>query len=229
MNRQPRVAVLVPSTDTTVERELPLLLAGRATVHFARMGLPDVTPRGLAIMEDNALAAAALLADISPDVVLFACTSGSFFRGAEHERQLANSLAAVAGAPIVTTAWAVALALAARGHRVRIRTPYTAELTDAEARYMSVAGLHVTSARGLGITRDDDISAITPEVLFGHIDGDDLADVALASCTNLPTLGILADLERRAGMPVVTSNSASAEAVIAVLSGLRDALASPAH
>ena len=97
--RLPRVAVLVPSSDTTVEEEFPQFLAGRATTHFTRMGLPDVTPEGLAIMEDNAVAAARLLADIA---------------------------------------------------------------------------------------------AVEPSVLLAHVDGDDGADVLLASCTNLRTLGLLA-------------------------------------
>lgn len=223
----PRVAVLVPSSDTTLEYELPAMLAGRATVHVTRMGLPDVTPEGLAVMEDNAVAAAVLLADIGPDVVLFGCTSGSFFRGAAHERALAQTLADIVGAPVVTTAWAVTLALAGRGRAVRIRTPYTAELTAAEGDYMQAAGLVVTSARGLGLTRDEDIASVLPTELLAHVDGDDAADVLLASCTNLPTLGLLVELERRAGMPVVTSNSASAEAIIAVLAGRLAPLAVP--
>lgn len=223
--RLPRVAVLVPSSDTTVEEELPQFLAGRATAHFTRMGLPDVTPEGLAVMEDNAIAAARLLADISPDVVLFACTSGSFFRGAAHERAMAQVLADAAGAPVVTTAWSVSLALLARGTSVRIRTPYTDELTDAESVYMASAGLTIASAAGLGITSDADIAAVEPSVLLAHVEGDDGADVLLASCTNLRTLGLLAALEARARMPVVTSNSASAEAVIAVLAGRIVALA----
>lgn len=225
--RLPRVAVLVPSSDTTVEEELPQLLAGRATVHFTRMGLPDVTPEGLAIMEDNALVAARLLADIAPDVVLFACTSGSFFRGAVHERAMAQTLADAAGASVVTTAWAVSLALLARGTSVRIRTPYTAELTEAEGVYMRAAGLTIASAEGLGITRDADIAAVEPTTLLAHVEGVDAADVLLASCTNLRTLGLLAALQQRSGMPVVTSNSASAEAVIGVLSGRIAALATP--
>ncbi len=224
-----RVAVFVPSSDTTLEYELPMMLRGRATVHFTRMRLPDVTPDGLDVMEAHAHESAALLADISPDVVLFGCTSGSFFRGATHELTMARTLAAAIGAPFVATAWAVSVALRERGSTVRIRTPYSAELTAAEAAYMESAGLRVSSAIGLGITRDDDIAALAPQRLLDHADGDDVADVLLMSCTNVPTIDLLPDLQRRAGMPVVTSNSAAAEAVIAVLAGRLVPLASPRH
>ena len=80
------------------------MLAPAATV-AGRVGVqvPTVTPAGLAHMEDSARAAIAMLADIRPDVVLFACTSGSFFQGADHERELAADLESIAGAPVVTT------------------------------------------------------------------------------------------------------------------------------
>ena len=133
--------MLVPSTDTTVEEDLPRLLAEHASVHFTRMSLPTVTPAGLAHMEDSARAAIQMLADIRPDVVLFACTSGSFFQGAEHERELAADLSSIARAPVVTTARAMVEALARRGQRVRLRTPYSDELTALEVAYLEHAGL----------------------------------------------------------------------------------------
>lgn len=223
-----RVAVLVPSTDTTLEQELPLLLAGRASVHFARMRLSSVTSVGLSEMEEHAMDGAGLLAGIQPDVLVFGCTSGSFFQGAEHERRLAQRLADRAGAPVVTTAWAVRVALAACGHTVRVRTPYDDALTDAECAYLRASGLAVRSAAGLGLTADAEIAAVTPERLLAHVAGDDDgADVLLVSCTNLPTLSLLDRLARVSGMPVVSSNGAAAQAVSGVLSGALPPLAVP--
>lgn len=217
MTGLPRVGVLIPSTDTTVEQELPALLGGRATPHFTRMLLPSVTVEGLAVMEEHAREVSGLLADIAPDVVAFTCTSGSFFRGAAAERALAADIAERTGAPVVTTASAVAAALRRRGERVRVRTPYTADITEVEAAYLRGFGLKVTSAAGLGISRDTDIAAVAPDRLLRHADGEDAADVLLMSCTNLPTLGLLPELERRTGLPVVTSNTATAEAILALL------------
>ena len=214
---RPRIGVLVPSTDTTVEEDLPRLLGDRASVHFTRMSLPAVTPIGLAHMENSARAAVAMLADMRPDVVLFACTSGSFFQGAEHERALAADLESIARAPVVTTARAMVEALARRGDRVRLRTPYTDELTSLEVAYLEHAGLTVTSSAGLGIVDDLEIAAIAPDALRALVTGDDGADVVMLSCTNVRALGVLPMLRDAAGLEVVTSNTASAEAVVRAL------------
>lgn len=222
-----RVGVLVPSTDTTVEQELPKLLNGRASMHATRMHLPEVTPAGLATMEEHALAGAALLADAAVDVVLFACTSGSFFRGAAHERELAQRLAAHAEAPVVTTAWAVGRALSRHGRTVRVRTPYTDELTAAECAYLRDAGLETSSSRGLGLTRDADIAALTRNDILSLAEGSDPADAVLLSCTNLPTIDVLDEVEKACAMPIVTSNTAGAALVLGVLDGSALPLACP--
>jgi len=217
--RLPRVGILIPSTDTTVEIELPELLAGRATCHFARMKLESVTVEGLTAMEVEALAEAALFADINVDVVLFACTSGTFIYGPEYEADLASRLAAAAGAPVVTTANAMAQALALRGTNVRLRTPYDEALTAAEVGYLSAHGLAVSSTRSLDITVDDEIAAVTADTLRELATGNDDADVIMLSCTNLRTLPLIAEISAATGLPVVTSNTAAAARVIAVLGG----------
>lgn len=216
----PRVGVLVPSTDTTLEQELPLLLAGRATVHFTRMFLGAVTPEALSQMEDAARAAVRMLADIEPAVILYGCTSGSFLKGMDHEDKLAAELSTLAGSPVITTARSMQRALLKRGRTVRLRTPYTQFITKAEVEYLEAAGLTVSSAAGLGIEVDREISRITPETLLSHVEGDDAdAEMIMISCTNCPTLGTVSAIERSTGLPVVTSNIAGAEGVIAALGG----------
>lgn len=196
---------------------MPRLLGDYASVHFTRMSLPAVTPAGLAHMEDSARAAIVMLADIRPDVVLFACTSGSFFQGAEHERELAADLESLAGAPVVTTARAMVEALARRGQRVRLRTPYSDELTALEVAYLEHAGLTVASSAGLGIVDDLEIAAVAPDTLRALVSGDDAADVVMLSCTNVRALAVLPMLRDAAGLDVVTSNLAGAEAVVRAL------------
>lgn len=210
----------MPSTDTTLEQELPLLLAGRATVHFTRMALGAVTPEALSEMEDAARVAVRTLADIEPAVILYGCTSGSFLKGMDHEDDLAAELSALAGAPVVTTARSMLRALAKRGKTVRLRTPYTQLITDAEVKYLEAAGLAVSSALGLGIETDRKISAIPPDILLSHVQGDDhQAEMIMISCTNFPTLGMISTIERNTGLPVVTSNIAGAEGVVDALAG----------
>lgn len=213
----PRVGILIPSTDTNVEKELPVLLNGHATCHFARMKLTAVTHEGLRAMEADALHAAEVLADARPDVVLFACTSGTFIFGADYEADLAAKLAKTSSARVVTTARAIAEMLLTHGTTVRLRTPYEASITQAEVTYSQSFGLTVSSYESLGLTVDNDIAAVSAERLIDFVKGGDAPDVVMLSCTNLQTFHVLDDLAAAAGAPIVTSNLAAAGAVRALL------------
>jgi maleate isomerase len=213
----PRVGILIPSTDTTVEKELPALLSGYATCHFARMKLTAVTHEGLRNMEADALHAAEVLADTQPDVVLFACTSGTFIFGADYEADLAAKLATASGATVVTTARSVATMLLTHGTTVRLRTPYESSITQAEVTYLQSFGLTVSSSDSLGLTVDNDIAAVSADRLINFVMGTDAPDAVMLSCTNLQTLHILDDLTAAAGASIVTSNLAAADAVRSLL------------
>ncbi|WP_309132394.1 hypothetical protein [Brevibacterium sp.] len=222
-----RLGVLIPSTDTTAEQELPAFLGDAASFHVARMRLSEVTPAGLASMDASALEAADLLADVSPDLVLFACTSGTFIKGPEHERWFAAQLAVRVTAPVITTAWSLAQVLPRHGRRIRLRTPYTQDLTRLEADYLRTFGLEVTSSACLGLTDDTAIADVTSHRLHELAAGDDLADMLLLSCTNLPSRSQLERVSKSTGMPVISSNSASATVVGEVLTGRLAPLARP--
>ncbi|AXG80872.1 maleate cis-trans isomerase family protein [Streptomyces paludis] len=212
----PRVAVLIPATDTAVERELPGLLGGRAGLHVARMRLPSVTLDGLLALEEDAVRQAEALAPIRPALTVFACTSGSFVRGRVYEDRLTDRLAAATGAPVVTAARAMVTALRAEGGRVRLRASYTEDIVAAERRYLESFGLTVTDARGLGITEDEETARVGAGELIRFArdapPGDD-ATVTMLSCTNLRTAEVLAELRQGIGLPVVSSNLALAAAV----------------
>jgi maleate isomerase len=209
----PRLGVLIPSTDTTVEKEFPVLLDGLVSCHFTRMRLTAVTHEGLRAMETDALAAAGVLADARPDLVVFGCTSGSFIFGAEYEADLADKLSKIVGVPVIMTAQAMATTLRSHGTTVRLRTPYDAAITADEVGYLEAAGMNVSSSASLGITIDDDIAAVSADRLMDFVQGSDQPDVVMLSCTNLQTLHLLPELATAANAPVVTSNLSAATAV----------------
>ncbi|MBO1900936.1 hypothetical protein J4H92_03110 [Leucobacter weissii] len=216
---RPRIAVLVPSSDTSVEIELPRRLGGAASIHVARMRLDSVTAEGLRGLEASALEQAAGLRQIAPDLALFACTSGTFLRGAAFERGFVAELEELLGARVLTAARSMVRALVARGTRVRLVASYTEDLVAAESAYLRDHGLEVASARGLGILDDEATARVTPAQLAEAAAGaaGDGADAVMLSCTNLRTLDASAWLEQRIGLPVVSSNSALAEAALAAL------------
>ena len=76
-----RVGLIVPSSNTTIETEVPLLLrerererpADRFAIHSARMRMQHVTPEQLRAMNAQTERAATELADMRPSVVATAC------------------------------------------------------------------------------------------------------------------------------------------------------------
>jgi len=220
----PRVAVVVPATDTAVELELPGLLAGRASLHVARARLAAVTIPDLLALEDDALVQVAAMAPIRPAVTVFGCTSGSFVRGRTEEEAFAARLTQAAGSPVVLTARAMVTALRRRGTRVRLVAAYTDDVVAAEVDYLRSFGLEVASALGMGITEDERTAAVTGRELLAAATthGDDGADVVMISCTNFRTSHLHAELERRLGLPVVSSNLAMAQAVLDFLDGVSE-------
>src|SRR5438046_1358800 len=76
-----RIGLIVPSSNTSVESEFYRMIPRGFTIHSARMGITEVTLSGLTRMERDARAAALLLRDAKVEIICYACTSGSFYRG----------------------------------------------------------------------------------------------------------------------------------------------------
>ena len=142
-----------------------------------------------------------------PDVVAYACASGSFVGGMLGERLLTRTMID-AGAPAAcTTSGALVEALALLGVRnLAIATPYVDEVTARLVGFLSEHGVQTVASSGLGLlghiwrvpyaTVVDIVRAVdTPE-----------ADAMFISCTNLPTYDVIEPLEQTLGKPVLTAN-----------------------
>ena len=126
-----RMGLLVPSINTTMETEFWRIAPAGVSVHTARIaGGRHGTPEELRGMESASKQAAAEVAMVEPDVVVYGCTSGSFFEGPEWNKKICEQLTAIAKAPTVTTAGAMAECLVAGGYKkVDVVTPYV-EVTN---------------------------------------------------------------------------------------------------
>jgi maleate isomerase len=72
-----RVGLVVPSSNVTVETELPALLSrhpqARFSFHSARMRMRTVSAQQLAAMNAQRERCIMEIADAAPDVILYAC------------------------------------------------------------------------------------------------------------------------------------------------------------
>jgi maleate isomerase len=221
-----RIGLLVPSVNTVVEPEMNRMVPGGISVHAARMQNARSDPEGTLRMNTHAQRAARELASAKVDVIAFACTAGSFVQGESGESELKKRIEEATGIPVVTTAGAVADALSALGvTRLVLVTPYPDELNHLEKAFLGESGAVVVAMAGLGIVDAFSIGEVDvhePYRLARRLWEQEAAgpsppEATFISCTNLPTIDIIAELEQDTCAPVVASNQATLWACLRVV------------
>ncbi|QGH70703.1 aspartate/glutamate racemase family protein [Pseudactinotalea sp. HY158] len=213
-----RIGVIVPSSNTVVEQDFAASQIPGVSVHTARMYLAETTAeKEREMISIHAPRAARDLGTAACDVAVFACTSAGALIGLDGEARLVAELAEVAGCPVISTNEAVARKLKEIGaERVAVVTAYIDELNIGIRRTLEERGVHVTEIHGMGITDNVAIADVGPaqivEFARRHIDDRDI-DALFVSCTNLPAMESLDALTAEFGVPVITSNSATIDAV----------------
>src|SRR5919198_4724392 len=211
-----RVGFIELSTSITISAEVPDVLPPGVKPLLTRMRLErgEVSPAALERMvaSDRLEEASCELADGGASVVAFACTTGSLVRGPGFDRELVERMERASGIRATTTSTALLAALSAIGARtVAVATPYIDELNDLEARFLEAAGFEITALRGLGIDSDAEIMRVpyerTRALVLETAAASRQADAVFISCTGLPTLALLDELERELDRPVISSNA----------------------
>lgn len=210
--KMPMLGLIVPSSNTTMEREFSRLSPEDFSVHTARLRLTEVTVKELAEMEKGVEGAALKLADAGVDIIGYGCTSGSLYRGLGHDKTIEARIEKTSGAPAVATAGAVISALRAlKIHKVAVATPYVDEINDLEEEFLSLNGFQVTDLKGLGIEKNIEIGRLDSQDAYELVMRLEYADAdgVFISCTNFPTLDKIEKLEDAIHKPVISSNTAT--------------------
>jgi maleate cis-trans isomerase len=214
-----RVGLIIPSVNATIEPELAWLALPGLSFHGARVMLRETTPEGVRAMNAELGDAARLIASVAPDVVAFACTSGSFLDG---PGALADQLAligSIVGCPVVATSAAMIAALRHLGiRRIALATPYLDSINEAERRFFEANHIAVAAVRGLGLSGGA-IREVPPEAVVALARSADApdAEALFISCTDLRALETVAALEAALGKPVLTSNQVTLWGVLRAL------------
>ncbi len=208
-----RFGLVALATDLTMEGDLAYLLPDEARVHVTRIVFANpTTPENLLAMRPRLTEAAALIVPEIPLAALcFGCTSGSAVIGND---AIADAFAAARpGVPTLTPTSALLAAAAWLGaRRIAVLTPYLPETTVPLVSFFEREGLSVASTLCLGLADDRDMARIeVDEILAAAIDADaPEADAVFLSCTALPALQVVEEIEARIGKPVLTSNQVCA-------------------
>src|SRR5262249_17255216 len=164
-------------------------------------------PQGLASsyqrMADGIATASMLLATSEVDVIAFGCTSCTYFVSPEKVRE---SMRENAGCFPVLTADAVLDALRAMElKRIALVGPRTELVTKRESEFLTGAGFDITDARCLGLGAVEEerraIGRVPAETVYRLALSADSpqAEAVFVSCTQLPTAGVIEQLERTLG------------------------------
>jgi maleate isomerase len=151
------------------------------------------------------------LAELGPEVILYACMSGTFLAGNARHAEMGARIRQETGIPGITTATAVLDALRElTAKRIFMITPYPNHINDQEAQFLAHHGIEVSGydsflhQDSLQNTRKS--SADTAALVLKNRQD---ADAVLISCTNLKTMDRIERLESELGIPVISSNSAT--------------------
>jgi maleate isomerase len=234
MNSSHRVGLIVPSSNTTMETEVPALFRARErvrpedrfTFHSARVRMKHVTPEELRAMNAQTERATTELADMRPSVVATACLVAIMAQGPGHHRVMQVEIESTlererAPAPVVSSAGALVDALHALGaRRVGIVTPYLKELTRLVADYIEEAGIEVGDAVSLEVSDNQAVAALDPEDLKAHWRRLDLRDcdaLVLSACVQMRSLAAIEEVERQSGLPTLSAATSTTWASLCAL------------
>jgi maleate isomerase len=216
-----RVGQIVPSSNVTMETEVPALFRARESVaperftfHSARMRMQHVTPEALAAMDAESDRCATELADARVDVVGYACLVAIMAQGPGYHRVAADRLTARAAdaggpAPVITSAGALLAGLRILdARRVVVITPYLPALTTVVVDYIEAEGTRVLDSVALGVADNLEVAAQDPRNLIEiarRLDRPDADAVVLSACVQMPSLPVVAQVEAELGKPVVSA------------------------
>lgn len=228
-----RIGQIVPSSNTTMETEIPAMLRlreqirpERFTFHSSRMRMKHVTKEELAAMDAESDRCALELSDARVDVLGYAClvaimAMGHGYHRASQERLAGVTAANQGAAPVVSSAGALVDGLRVLGaKRIALVAPYMLPLTKLVVDYIAHEGFEVVHWRALEIPDNLEVGRHDPAKLPGIVAGmstDEVDVIVLSACVQMPSLQAIAQVEARTGKPVVTAAAATVYAMLCQL------------
>jgi maleate isomerase len=230
MSRHFRIGMIVPSSNTTMETEVPEILRRRGELHpetfsfhSSRVRMKHVTAEELAAMVADSDRCALELSDARVDIMAYACLVAIMAQGPGFHRTSEERLAQVAAengapAPIASSAGALVRAIKAMGlSRVAIVTPYMKPLTARVIDYLEDAGVDVVDSISLEISDNLDVARHDPMRLpdiAARLDVKDAEAVVLSACVQMRSLPAIPATEQLLGLPVLSASVATAYDVL---------------
>ena len=216
-----RIGQIVPSSNITMETEIPQLLAAhgarhglRYTFHSSRMRMHKVTKEELTAMNKEGLRCIAELADARVDVASTACLVAHMAMGPGYHRTAQAELEAEARrlgskAAVMTSSGALIEGLRHLGaKRIALMAPYSDALTQAVVKYIEAEGIEVKHFLNFRIENNIAVGERDPMLLLDdlqRLNTDGVDAVVLSVCVQMPSLPAIHEAQQRLGVPVTST------------------------
>lgn len=220
-NKTFRIGQIVPSSNVTMEKEIPAMLRARElvaperfTFHASRMRMKRVTKEELEAMDRDSDRCAAELADANVDVLGYACLVAIMSMGTGYHRVSEERLSRVVAdnqcdAPVVTSAGALVDGIQTLGaRRIALIAPYMKPLTQLVVDYLEQEGIEVVSHLALEIPNNLEVGARDPNALrtiYRQLDLTHADAVVLSACVQMPSLAAIQAVQDECGKPVISA------------------------
>jgi maleate isomerase len=228
-----RVGQIVPSSNVTMETEVPAMLA-RAKVpdgvtfscHSSRAPMKTVSKEELTAMNGHMVRCASELVDARMDVITSACLVAIMCQGPGYHRTTETSLAAACAAdapdtPIVTSAGALISSLhTIKAKRIALIAPYMKPLTAQVVDYIQTEGIEVVDSISLEVPDNLAVGALDPLQLVEvvkRLNTKDADAVVLSACVQMPSLPALDIVQQSFDVPVLSTAAATVFQILRVL------------
>jgi len=228
-----RIGLIVPSSNTTMETEIPAMLRARENVrperftfHSSRMRMKHVTAEELTAMDRASDRCALELSDADCDLLVYACLVAIMAQGAGYHSEAQQRLHGItreAGSPVpvVSSAGALVRALDLLGaKRVAIVTPYMRSLTALVAGYIEASGFQVVDSISLEVSDNLAVARLDPanlRMIYRDLDLSQADALVLSACVQMPSLPAIQAVEDECGLPVLSAATATVHALLTKL------------
>jgi maleate isomerase len=217
-----RIGQIVPSSNTTMETEVPAMLLARQqirperfTFHSSRMRMKTVAKEELAAMDAESDRCALELSDARVDVLGYACLVAIMAMGHGYHRVSQKRLGERtaengAAAPVITSAGALVDALHVMGaKRIALVAPYMKPLTQLVVDYIAHEGFEVVHWHALEIPDNLEVGRRDPMRLLEDVKRLNTANVdavVLSACVQMQSIPAIQLAQEQLGLPVTSTS-----------------------
>ncbi len=210
-NHNPRVGLITLATDFRIEKDFNNVIYGKDIDLYCNRikcynPLTNETLKKMA--DDIPNVTKEILPDQKLDCVAYGCTSGTIAAGYQSIFEKVNLVKP--NTKVTTPITSAINALKTLGiNNLSIFTPYTDEINQSIINYFKIeGGIEILELSYFDIASDLDIGKVDPQYVFETLAKIDLtkSDALFVSCTALPVLSVIAELEKKINKVVLSSN-----------------------